>query len=273
MTQPIAPLPRLVDSHAHLDAPDFDPDREEAVRRAFGAGLAAILCPADLTQPRSLPLLRGLARAFPAVLVAAGVHPHQAKDMTDGHLAALRDLAAGGEVRAVGEIGLDYHYDFSPPERQREVLRRQLGLAQELGLPVLLHSRLAGPDIVEAVDSEGFSRGGILHCFTETWGMAREMLERGFFISFSGILTFPKSAEMRAVAAKIPLERLLVETDSPYLAPVPYRGAVERNEPAFVVETARVLAGVRGLPLPELAEATTRNFAALFPFEKTTLQC
>jgi TatD DNase family protein len=271
---PTAPrLPRLVDSHAHLDAPDFDADREEAVRRAFGAGLAAILCPGDLTQPRSLPVLLGLAAAFPTVFVAAGVHAHQAKDMADGHLDALRGLAARGEIRAVGEIGLDYHYDFSPRERQRDVLRRQLRLAQELGLPVLLHSRLSGPDIVEAVDGEGFTRGGVLHCFTETLEMARLMLDRGFFISFSGILTFPRAREMRAVAGKIPLERLLVETDSPYLPPVPYRGAVKRNEPAFIVETARVLAGIRGLPFPELAAATTRNFAALFPFEKTPLQC
>lgn len=273
MIQPAAPLPRLADSHAHLDAPDFDPDREEAVRRAFRAGLAAILCPGDLTRPRSLPVLLGLAAAFPTVLVAAGVHAHQAKDMTDGHLDALRDLAARREIRAVGEIGLDYHYDFSPRDRQGDALRRQLRLAQELGLPVLLHSRLSGPDIVAAVDGEGFTRGGILHCFTESWEMAREMLDRGFFISFSGILTFPRAGEMREVAGKIPLDRLLVETDSPYLAPVPYRGAVKRNEPAFVVETARVLAGVRGLPLPDLAEATTHNFAALFPFEKTPLQC
>jgi TatD DNase family protein len=273
MTQPAAPLPRLVDSHAHLDAPEFDLDREDAVRRAFGAGLEAILCPGDLTQPRSLPVLLGLAAAFPTILVAAGVHAHQAKDMTDGHLGALRGLAARGEIRAVGEIGLDYHYDFSPRDGQREVLRRQLRLAQELGLPVLLHSRLSGPDIVAAVDEEGFTRGGILHCFTESWEMARLMLDRGFFISFSGILTFPKAGEMREVAVKIPLDRLLVETDSPYLAPVPYRGVAKRNEPAFVVETAKVLAGIRGLPFPELAAATTRNFAALFPFEKPPLQC
>jgi len=268
-----ASLPRLVDSHAHLDAPDFDPDREEAVRRAFGAGVVAILCPADLTQPQSLPTIRSLAQAFPTILAAAGVHAHQAKDMAEGHLAALRDLAARGEIRAVGEIGLDYHYDLSPRERQREVLRGQLRAARELGLPAILHSRLSGPDVVDAVDGEGFTCGGILHCFTESWEMARKMLDRGFFISFSGILTFPKAREMREVAGKVPLERLLVETDSPYLAPVPFRGAVKRNEPAFVVETARVLAGIRGLPFPDLAEATTRNFAALFPFEKTPLQC
>lgn len=270
---PAASPPRLVDSHAHLDAPEFDPDRDDAVRRAFGAGVAAILCPADLTRPESLPVLRSLAGAFPTVLLAAGVHAHQAKDMGEEHLAELRDLAARGEIRAVGEIGLDYHYDFSPRERQREVLRRQLRLAREQGLPAILHSRLSGPDIVEAVDGEGFARGGILHCFTENWEMARQMLDRGFFISFSGILTFPKAREMREVAGKVPLERLLVETDSPYLAPVPYRGAVKRNEPAFVVETAKVLAAVRGLPFPDLAEATTRNFASLFPFEKTPLQC
>jgi TatD DNase family protein len=173
----------------------------------------------------------------------------------------------------VGEIGLDYHYDLSPRDRQREVLRAQLRAARELGLPAILHSRLSGPDIREAIDGERFTAGGILHCFTETWDVARSMLDRGFLISFSGILTFPKAAELREVAGKVPLDRLLVETDSPYLAPVPYRGAGKRNEPAFVVETAKAMAGLRGMALPELAEATTANFARLFPFEKTDARC
>jgi TatD DNase family protein len=264
---------RLVDSHAHLDMPEFDPDRAGAVRRALAAGVVAILCPADLTRPESLPAINGVAAEFPTVLAAAGVHPHQAKDFAPDHLSGLRALAGRGAIRAVGEIGLDYHYDFSPPEVQREVLRRQLAFAGEAGLPVILHSRLSGADIVAAVDGEKFRGGGILHCFTEDWETARAMVERGFHISFSGILTFPKAAALREVAARVPLDRLLVETDSPYLAPVPYRGSGRRNEPAFVVETARVLAEVRGLSLDALAEATTRNFAGLFPFEKTGGQC
>jgi TatD DNase family protein len=265
--------PRLVDSHAHLDMPEFDADRSEAVRRAFAAGVAAILCPGDLTRPESLPVLAALQAEFPTVLAAAGVHAHQAKDLAPGHLEALRDLAARGAIRAVGEIGLDYHYDFSPPEAQREALRRQLGIAAEVGLPVILHSRLAGSDIVAAIDGEGYRGGGVLHCFTEDWETARALLDRGFDISFSGILTFPKAASLREVAAKVPLDRLLVETDSPYLAPVPYRGSGRRNEPAYVVETARVLAKVRGLALEALAEATTASFARRFPFEKTAPGC
>jgi len=264
---------RLVDSHAHLDAPEFDADRNEAVRRAFAAGVEAILCPADLTRAASFPAIAGLMAKFPTVLAAAGVHAHQAEDLTEAHLLGLRELAGRGALRAVGEIGLDYHYDFSSPEAQRNAFRRQLALAEELGLPVIIHSRLAGADIVAAVDAERFDRGGILHCFTEDRATAEAMIARGFLVSFSGILTFPKAGALRDVAAVLPLDSLLVETDSPYLAPVPYRGSGRRNEPAFVVETARVLAGIRGLSLEELAGATTGNFARLFPFEKTGGRC
>lgn len=264
---------RLVDSHAHLDLPDFDPDRAEVVRRAFAAGLVAILCPADLTRPASLAVLADLAAGPLPVLAAAGVHPHQAQGLTVEHVRDLEDLAGRAAIRAVGEIGLDYHYDFSPREAQREALRAQLAFAGRAGLPVILHSRLAGADIIAAVDGERFGRGGVLHCFTEDWPVASAMLDRGFLVSFSGILTFPKAGALREVAARVPLDRLLVETDSPYLAPVPYRGAGRRNEPAFVVETARVLAGLKGLPLEDLAEATTRNFGGLFPFEKAPDRC
>jgi TatD DNase family protein len=265
--------PRLVDSHAHLDMPEFDADRAEVVRRAGDAGIVAILCPADLTRADSLPAVAALAGGAPAVLAAAGVHAHQAKELAPGHLAELEALARRGAIRAVGEIGLDYHYDFSPVEAQHRALRAQLAVAGKEGLPVILHSRLSGADILAAIAAEGFARGGILHCFTEDWDTARAMLDRGFFISFSGILTFPKAGDLREVAARVPLDRLLVETDSPYLAPVPYRGSGRRNEPAYVVETARVLAALRGLALEALAEATTRNFARLFPFEKPEGRC
>ena len=259
------PPSRLVDSHAHLDMPEFDPDRADTVRRAFAAGVVAILCPADLTREASLPAIAALSAEFPTVLAEAGVHAHQAKDLSASHLDALKDLAARRAIRAVGEIGLDYHYDFSPAAAQHEALRRQLDLAASAGLPVILHSRLSGEDIIAAVDAERFGAGGILHCFTESWEIARAMLDRGFYVSFSGILTFPKAGDLREVAARVPLDRLLVETDSPYLAPVPYRGAGRRNEPAYVVETARVLAAVRGQAFEGLAEATTANFARLFP--------
>lgn len=253
--------------------PDFAPDRTDTVRRAFEAGLVAILCPTELTRSESLPEILGLAGEFPTILAAAGVHAHEARKFHEGHLEELRQAADKGLIRAVGEIGLDFHYDLSPRDVQGDVLRRQLAWAGQSGLPVILHSRLSGPDIVAAVDGERFTGGGILHCFTEDWDTARAMIDRGFYVSFSGILTFPKAHELREVAAKIPLDRLLVETDSPYLAPVPYRGSGRRNEPAYVVETARVLAGVRGLSFPELAEATTVNFERLFPFDNPGRQC
>jgi TatD DNase family protein len=268
-----ADLPPLVDSHAHLDMPEFDPDREDVLRRAWTSGLVAILCPADLTRPGSVSTILELRKNHPSVMAAAGVHAHQAGEMTQDCIRELRQLAAIGAIRAIGEIGLDYHYNFSPPERQREVLRMQLAVGRELNLPVILHSRLSGSDIIAAVDAERFAAGGILHCFTEDEGTARAMIDRGFLVSFSGILTFPNAHDLREVAKKLPLDRLLVETDCPYLAPVPMRGRVKRNEPAFVAETAKALAHLRGLPSDELAEVTTRNFASLFPIEKTGRQC
>lgn len=262
----------LVDSHAHLDMEEFGPDRIEVVERALRAGLKAILCPSELTQESSFPIIRGLRRKYPCIIAAAGVHPHRAAQLESAVLDGLHDLAARGEIAAVGEIGLDFHYDFSPPSEQRRAFRRQLALAQQSGLPAVIHSRDAGQDIIRAVREEKFGRRGILHCFTEDWSVAAEMMDLGFFISFSGILTFAKAQELRDTAKKIPLDRLLVETDSPFLAPVPLRGR-KRNEPAFVVETARVLAELKAVSLAELAETTTRNFFSLFPFEKSTCQC
>jgi TatD DNase family protein len=265
MTETSGRRPRLVDSHAHLDMAEFDPDREDVLRRSFEAGLEAVLCPADLAEPRSFPLLRELRGKFPGLLLAAGIHPHQALRFNSGADRELRRLAAAREIRAIGEIGLDFHYDIAPREVQAAALEGQLACARETGLPVILHSRLSGPEILGAVDAAGFTNGGILHCFTEDWTTAKAVLDRGFHISFSGILTFPKAQEIREVAGKVPLDRLLVETDSPYLVPVPHRGKVKRNEPSFVVETARRLAELRGLAPEDLAEATTANFFALFP--------
>ncbi|HEX2695373.1 MAG TPA: TatD family hydrolase [Acidobacteriota bacterium] len=258
-----AERPALVDSHAHLDMPEFDADREDVVRRARDAGIGTVLCPAELASDTSLPTVLGLVTAHPSFLAAAGVHPHQSKAYAEGHALALRELGAAGRIAAVGEIGLDFHYEFSAPGEQRAAFRDQLRLAGEIGLPVIVHSRLAGSDVVAAVRETGFSRGGILHCFTEGWDTASAMIDLGFLISFSGILTFPKAGSLRDVARKVPADRLLVETDSPFLAPVPLR-ARKRNEPAFVVETARVLAELKGLRFEDLAAATTRNFFALF---------
>jgi len=253
----------LVDSHAHLDVPEFDPDREEVIVRAREAGVRTILCPADLISDRSLPTVLEIVDRHPGFLAAAGVHPHQAKDFGDDHLRRIGELRAEGRIVAVGEIGLDFYYDFSTPDEQRRCFREQLLLARSAGLPAIIHSRLAGSDVLASIRETDFDRGGILHCYTEDAATAEAMIDRGFVISFSGILTFANAGPLREVARRIPLDKLLVETDSPYLAPVPLRSQ-KRNEPAFVAETARVLAGLKGVSFDTLAEATTRNFFALF---------
>jgi TatD DNase family protein len=254
----------LVDSHAHLDMKEFDRDRDEVVSRAFAAGVRTILCPADITDPRSMETTLALVEKYPTFMAAAGMHPHQANLFKYEHGSMLRELAAGKKIRALGEIGLDFHYHFSSPEEQKRAFRFQLDQARELNLPVIIHSRDAGPDVIAAVEEIRLPRGGVLHCFTETWEVAGRMIELGFLVSFSGILTFPKAQTLREAAKKIPLDRLLVETDSPYLAPVPYRGSGKRNEPAFIIETAKALAELKSLTLEELAEATGRNFRSLF---------
>jgi TatD DNase family protein len=252
----------FADSHSHLDMEAFDPDREAVIERARAAGVVAILCPIDVASRRSLDTTLALSSAHPEIAAAAGLHPHQAGGSAAAAACDIRRLAAAGKIRAVGEIGLDYHYDFASPAAQQTAFRTQLALAKELGLPVIVHSREAGRDIQAAVDDEAFHGSGVLHCFTEDWEFARAMLDRGFLVSFSGVVTFPKAAALRDVAARIPLDRLLVETDAPYLAPVPHRG--RRNEPAFLVETARLLAGLRKISIERLAEATTANYRRLF---------
>jgi TatD DNase family protein len=252
----------LPDSHAHLDMEEFDPDREEVLRRAREAGVAGILCPIDISSARSVATVLRLAADNPDIRAAAGLHPHQAKLDSPALRDALRGLASSGRIVAVGEIGLDYHYDFSSPAEQKDAFRRQLALAGKAGLPAIIHSRNAGRDIVDAVRGERFDRGGVLHCFSEDWDFAREMIDRGFYISFSGIVTFPNASALREVAARIPDDRILLETDAPYLAPVPYRG--KRNEPAFVMATAARVAALRGLAPEDLADMVSRNYTRAF---------
>jgi TatD DNase family protein len=252
----------IIDSHAHLDLPEFDADREAVIDRARAAGVEAILCPIEVSSERSRRTILDLTAGRPFISAAAGLHPHQARSFTPAALEGVRRLAADGRIRAVGEIGLDLHYDFSTPAEQAVAFRAQLELAGELRLPAIVHSRLAGALVREAVDAARFGGGGVLHCFTEDWDVARAMLDLGFFISFSGILTFPKAGDLREAAVRVPLDRLLVETDSPYLAPVPHRG--KRNEPAHVLETARLLASIRGIALETLAQAVTANYKTLF---------
>src|SRR5918997_3878512 len=256
----------FIDSHAHIDGEEFDADRDEVVARARAAGVAAILN-VGTGEPHSGSLERAVrvAEEYENVYAAAGVHPHDARLFDDAVGERLRRLLAGSP-RAVawGEIGLDYHYDHSPRDVQREVFRQQLRLAREAGLPVIIHSREADEDTVEILAREwaGAERGGVMHCFGGGRWMAERALELGFYVSFAGNVTFKKAEPLREVARFVPPDRLLVETDCPYLAPVPHRG--RRNEPAYAADTARFLAELRGTTAEELGRATSDNFARLF---------
>lgn len=263
----------FVDSHAHLSGDEFEEDRHEVIQKAFEEGIGAILCPTELTEDNELEVTLEIIHTYPDIVAAGGIHPHNAKNFTGDCLRKIEALAKDKFILAVGEIGMDFHYNFSPPDIQLKVFKRQLNLAQEIGLPVVIHSRNARDEILKAVKEEKFTQGGILHCFTEDWEFASEMMEHNFLISFSGILTFPKAQTLREVAIQTPLEKLLIETDSPYLVPVPYRGKIQRNEPRYVKETARFLAELKNLPLEVLAEKTTSNFESLFQIEIQKPRC
>jgi len=255
------PRLRLVDSHCHIDMPHFDADREAVVERARQAGVETMLIvggvDAEQGHRRALEVADQLG--FPA---SAGTHPHEAKLATEDTYDELKGLATDGRIVAIGEIGLDFHYDHSPREVQREVFRRQVRLAKEVGLPIIIHTREADDETATLLDEERAGEtGGVIHCFTGGHDLARRALALGFFISFSGITTFPRSEVIQEVARTIPMERLLIETDAPFLAPTPHRG--KRNEPAFVVEVARKVAALRGIPLAEVGAAAVRNFHAL----------
>ena len=196
--------------------------------------------------------------------MAAGIHPHNAKKFQTAALTALQKLADQKKICAVGEIGLDFHYNISLADKQIQAFRAQLNTAQELGLPVVVHSRKAAQDVAAAIEEENFEQGGVLHCFTEDWEFAKRMLDQNFLVSFSGILTYPNAQSLREVAQKLPLEKILIETDSPYLVPAPHRGKVKRNEPCYVIEVARALGRIREMSLEEVGWVTSDNFAFLF---------
>ncbi|MDT5294267.1 MAG: TatD DNase family protein [Acidobacteriota bacterium] len=256
----------FVDSHAHIDGEEFDADRDEVVGRARAAGVRAILN-VGTGDPHSGVLERAVAVAekYEGVFAAVGVHPHDARlfdDVAERRLSEI--LRGGGRVVALGEIGLDFHYDNSPREVQRTVFARQLRMARDAGLPVVIHSREADEETVEILRAEyaGASRGGVMHCFGGGLRMAEDVLELGFMISFAGNVTFKNAEPLREAARAVPAERLLVETDCPFLTPVPFRG--RRNEPAYVVETARFVAGLKGVETEEFGRITSANFARLF---------
>ncbi len=258
------------DSHAHLDDPGFDADREAVLERARAAGVIRILTIAEATHPAAVEKTLLLAAENDGFLwVAAGVHPHEARHATSDLLDELAARATQRRLLAWGEIGLDYHYDHSPRDVQQGVFRQQLRRARGLDLPVIIHCREAWDDCLRILEEEwADSRlGGILHCFSGSTAAAARAVAWGFLISFAGNVTFPKGESLRAAAATVPLEHLLIETDCPYLAPQPHRG--KRNEPAFVVEVAAELGRLRGLSADEMGRRTTENFLRLFPRART----
>jgi len=251
----------LIDSHAHLDDPKFIEDRNAVVERAWDAGVRTILTIGNGTGPDDMGCGIPIAGAYDWIYTTVGVHPHDAVSMEPRHLSLLEELAKQDRVVAIGETGLDFYYDNSPRETQQEVFRAQLELAVRLGMPVIIHTRDADTETVAILRDVRPSRG-VIHCFTGGGALAECALDLGLMISFSGIVTFKTADSIRSIAENVPDDRLLVETDSPYLAPVPHRG--KRNEPAFVVETAQRLARVRGTTIGEIAEKTSRNFGELF---------
>jgi TatD DNase family protein len=257
----------VIDSHCHLADDTFAGDLADVVARAQAASLERSLVILEAGNTKEADQGSRLLELWPETRFAIGVHPHQAhqfKEARSQAAAIVREqFSRTPAARAIGEIGLDYHYDFSSPDMQREVFRGQLCLALSLDRPVVIHTREADDDTVAALREEGGGRlRGVFHCFTGNHQLAEAALELGFYISVAGILTFPKAEELRQVIRRVPLDRLLVETDSPFLAPVPYRG--KRNEPAYVVEVAQVLAEARGVSLEEISRQTTENFFRLF---------
>ena len=250
----------LVDSHAHLDDSDFDVDRATVIERARAAGLRYILVAGGGTGPDHLDSPLAIAESHDWIYASVAVHPHEARHFTDYHAERILELAHHPKVVAVGEIGLDYYYDHSPRDVQKLVLVRQMELARELHLPIIIHCRDAWDDLRESVaaDWKPTGLGGILHCFSGSIEDARRFLDWGFLISFAGNVTFKKAESLRDVARVIPLDRMLTETDSPYLAPVPYRG--KRNEPAYVREVTQELAQLRKMTEEELARQVLENF-------------
>jgi TatD DNase family protein len=251
----------LIDSHAHVQMPQFDADRSAVIAAAFAADVGQIVVPGvDVASSRAAI---ALAAAYPGrIFAAVGTHPHDATTLDAVALQTQRELARAPGVVAIGEIGLDYYRDLSPRETQRHALTEQLALARALGLPVILHNRDSADDLIALLRTHGQGVTGVFHCFSGDRALARQALDLGFYLSFAGTLTYSRSADLADVAAWAPLDRLLVETDCPYLAPQPVRG--RRNEPRHVTHTAHHLAELRGVPLEAVAQATTHNATALF---------
>lgn len=252
----------LVDSHCHLDFPDFAEERDAIIDRATAAGVGLMV--SISTRVATFPKLRTMVERYPQVYCSVGTHPHNAAEEQDVTAADLVGLADDPKVVAIGEAGLDYHYDTAPREAQRASFLQHIAAAQETQLPLVIHARNADDDMAAILEEET-GKGAfpaVLHCFSSGPELARRGLALGLYVSFSGILTFKNSQGIRDIARDVPIDRILVETDAPYLAPPPHRG--RRNEPAYVIETAKVLADVKGLTPDMIAKATTDNFFRLF---------
>ena len=254
----------FIDSHAHIDGPQFAEDREAMLARAQAAGVTTLLAIGTGPGPEQLDAALPYAESHNWIYTTVGIHPHDAKEVTPTHLDTLAALAKHPKVIAWGEIGLDYFYDHSPRDIQETVFRQQMDLAHSAKLPIIIHCRDAWDDCLRLLDEvwKPTGLGGILHCFTSTLAHAQKGLDMGFQISFTGNISYPKAQNIRDVAKALPLSNILIETDSPYLAPQPHRG--KRNEPAYVLEVAKALANVRDLDLQEIAAQTTENFRRFF---------
>jgi TatD DNase family protein len=252
----------LVDHHCHLDFPDFAPERDAVVARAKAAGVGLIVTIS--TRVRNFAVYRQIAETYPSVFCSVGTHPHQAHEELDVPVSEIVKLSAHPKCVAIGEAGLDYFYDKSPREAQRKGFLNHIAAARETGLPLVIHAREADDDVGDILEAE-MAKGtfkAVLHCYTGGQRLAERAVALGLYVSFSGILTFKASDGLRAVAKSVPIDRVLVETDAPFLAPLPHRG--KRNEPAFVVRTAATLADVKGVSAGEIARITTDNFFRLY---------
>lgn len=265
----------FVDSHAHLDGKQYDADREAVIARAREAGVGTIVAIGNGEGPDTSDCGIRLAEKYDFMYATLGVHPHEAALANDAAFAKMQEWAKHPKVIAWGEIGLDYFYDHSPRDVQQQVFVKQMELAKQAKLPIVIHCRPsnnsedAWDDCLRLIREQWAASGlgGILHCFTGSWAHAKRALDMGFMISFAGNVTFPKAKPIRDAAALVPLERMLIETDSPYLAPVPHRG--KRNEPAFVRETARQLGELRGWSAEKIGDQTTKNFQHFFSLHET----
>ena len=253
----------LVDSHCHLDSAEFDADRDAVIQRALDSGVEHMVAIGTGSGPPDLEAGIRLAEQHAAFYATVGIHPHDAAKATSADLNRLEQLAARPKVIALGEIGLDYHYDFSPRETQKAMFIEQMAIAARARKPIVIHTREAWDDTLALIEQHWTQSRlpGIMHCFSGGPRDAQRALQLGFYLSFGGIVTFPKALDVQAAAREAPADRILVETDAPYLAPVPKRG--KRNEPALMVHTARKLAELRGEPLDAIANTTTENFRRL----------